>query len=186
MKKSTEAGPADESTISHYGGVSIFLHWVAVVAMVVSFITGEQLEGPASERVEAYATHVTWAFFLGIPLLLRIVWRCFDGFKRTSVQRPAYHLISRLVMISFLVVTGGAVITGLLLPWSAGKDLVIASYALASPMDANRLLHEALELLHNLLSHLWLPLLILHVLGALKHAFIDRDGVLSGMFWPRH
>jgi len=41
-----------------------------------------------------------------------------------------------------------------------------------------------LQLMHELFSHLWIPLLLLHVLGALKHALIDKDGVLSSMFKP--
>ncbi len=188
MSHDTDPDPVrdlKEPTITHYGGVSILLHWFAFVAMIVSFITGERLEGPGEERVQAYATHVTWAFFLGIPLLVRVVWRYFDGFKLTAIQQPIYHRLSRLVMISFLFVTAGAVLTGLALPWSAGNDLVIASWALPSPMPENHFLHEALERLHSLFSHLWLPLLLLHVLGALKHAIIDRDGVLKGMLWPQ-
>lgn len=45
-------------------------------------------------------------------------------------------------------------------------------------------LEMVLEVMHELFSHLWIPILLLHVLGPLKHALIDKDGVLSSMFKP--
>lgn len=173
------------NTNSHYCGLSIFLHWLCVVALIGSFVTGEQLEGPSASRADAYVNHVSWSFLLGIPLLVRIVWRCIDGFRHTAPQHALLHIVSRVVMISFLIVSGGAVITGLLLPWSSGEDLNIASLSVASPFGPDLLSHEPLEQLHSLFSHLWIPLLLLHVLGALKHALIDKDQVFYGIFWPQ-
>jgi cytochrome b561 len=51
-------------------------------------------------------------------------------------------------------------------------------------MAANETLAQALEVMHELFSHLWIPLILLHVLGTLKHALIDKDGVLSRMLKP--
>jgi len=168
----------------HYGGISIALHWLVLVAMIVSFITGERLEDGGADA-SGYAAHVGWAFIFSIPILLRIVWRGIDGFKQTSSQSRGLHLLSRFVMVAFLVVTGVAVVSGLLLPWSHGDALVIASLNISSPVAYEYLPHDLLEGLHGLSSHLWIPLLLLHVLGALKHALIDRDGVFGGIFWPR-
>lgn len=97
----------------------------------------------------------------------------------------AFELTARLVMIGFLISIVGAVLSGLLLPWSAGRPLEVGGISLASPMDSSRGFYELLEGAHELFSHLWLPLLPLHVLGALKHLLVNRDGVFSGMFWPK-
>jgi len=115
----TENDPAIKARgVSHhyYGSLSIWLHWLVVIAMAVSFVTGEKLEEDGA-GADAYASHVGWAFVFGIPILLRIVWRGIDGFKNTSSQTRALHLISRCIMIAFLVVTGLAVVSGLLLPY---------------------------------------------------------------------
>jgi cytochrome b561 len=45
-------------------------------------------------------------------------------------------------------------------------------------------LHKSLEGIHGPLSHLWIPLLILHLAGVAKHV-LARDGALKGMIHPR-
>ena len=176
----------DPSKTSRYGWPSIALHWLGAIALVASFLTGEAMEeATGAARASAYSIHVTWATILAVPLLARVFWRSIDGFKRTGQQHWAFELAARLVMIGFLVSITGAVLSGLLLPWSAGRPLEIGGLSLASPMSAWRDLHEMLEGAHELFSHLWLPLLLLHILGALKHLVINRDGVFAGMFWPK-
>jgi len=41
-----------------------------------------------------------------------------------------------------------------------------------------------LEGLHEVGGNAFIPLVALHVLGALKHAVLDRDGVMARMFRP--
>ena len=45
----------------------------------------------------------------------------------------------------------------------------------------NNPLRESFVEVHEVLGWLMLALLALHVLGALKHAFIDKDGTLKRM-----
>jgi cytochrome b561 len=92
--------------------------------------------------------------------------------------------LAKIVKIGLLVCIAGAVLTGTALPWAEGKDLVIGSLIIPSFMTTNEVLAQTLEVMHELFSHLWIPLLVLHVLGALKHALMDKDGVLSSMFKP--
>ena len=47
-----------------------------------------------------------------------------------------------------------------------------------------RELHEVMEEVHEIATHAFIPLLLLHIAGALKHALIDKDGVLKGIFVP--
>lgn len=62
---------------------------------------------------------------------------------------------------------------------------VFGLVSIASPMPEMRGLHEVLEEVHEFASHALVPLLALHVLGALKHLFIDRDGVFQRILWVR-
>lgn len=171
--------------LDHYGWTSIILHWIGAAALVASFLTGEGLEGVAGDaRQIAYANHVFWATLLAVPLIARIAWRMRKGFAVTTFQNRWLHLLSRVVMIGFLVSIFAAVLSGILLPWSIGAALDIGPVSIPSPMPVSRAFHSFLEGAHGWASHLWLPLLLLHVLGALKHGIIDRDGGLRGIFWP--
>ncbi len=177
---------ANRSEAEGYGWISICLHWLGAVALVASFVTGDPLEESiGAERASAYASHVLWATILGIPLLVRIAWRMKNGFKRNPRQHLALRILARAVMIGFLGSIAGAVITGLLLPWTDGLALEIGALVVPSPMPSLPGLHLFTQGAHSLLSHIWIPLLLLHLLGALKHLTIDRDDVFRGIFWPR-
>lgn len=49
------------------------------------------------------------------------------------------------------------------------------------PVEQNMSIADAMEDRHETLALLWLALLVLHVAGALKHHFIDRDNTLARM-----
>ena len=48
-------------------------------------------------------------------------------------------------------------------------------------VPVNKELAKSLEDVHGLLAYTLLALVALHVAGALKHQFIDRDGLMSRM-----
>lgn len=183
MSLSDQSSPSDvlsANGISHYGWTTIMLHWIGAFAILVSYLTGEMLE----DRGGGIGSHVSWAAVLAIPLIIRVIWRMVDGIRRTSDQPAIFYLASKIVMVGFLVTIAVSVVTGVLLPWSLGNPLEVFSLSIPSPLPRMRDLHEVLEETHEVAVHLFIPLVALHVAGALKHAFIDRDNVLKGIFVP--
>jgi len=185
MSLSEQSAPTSDTIaangISNYGWTTIVLHWIGAIAILVSYLTGEAME---DRSAGAYASHVSWAAVLAIPLIVRVVWRMADGIRRTSDQAAIFHLASKIVMIGFLVTIVVSVVTGILLPWSVGNPLEVFSLSIPSPLPRMRELHEVLEETHEVAVHLFIPLVALHIAGALKHAFVDRDNVLKGIFLP--
>lgn len=166
--------------ITHYGWTTIVLHWIGAIAILVSYLTGEMLE----DRGGGIGSHVSWAAILAIPLIIRVVWRMTNGIRRTSNQAAIFQLASKIVMVGFLVTIIVSIVTGILLPWSLGHPLEVFSLDIPSPLPRMRDLHEVLEETHEVAVHLFIPLVALHIAGALKHAIVDRDGVLKGIFVP--
>ena len=76
------------------------------------------------------------------------------------------------------------VVSGYLLPWTLGRELEVFGFGIPSPMRANPGLHELMERVHGVSGHLFIPLLALHVLGAVKHVAVDRRGLGLRMFRP--
>lgn len=60
-----------------------------------------------------------------------------------------------------------------------GRPLEIYGLLIASPFPASYWLHESIELAHKLAGNVFLPLVVLHVLGALKHALVDKQGAVA-------
>ena len=103
----------------------------------------------------------------------------------TRLSGAANRLAGPVTWISWLLIVAAivvAVLTGYLLPWSLGKPIdLLGLVFIPSPLPASYDFHEFVEEIHETAGHLFLPLVGLHVLGAAKHAFIDRDGITQRM-----
>lgn len=163
-----------------YSPTSIALHWLTAVAVVALFLTHEGERGSAARMF-----HVGGGAGLGVLLLWRVWYRLRHGWTRKPAQPTALNWLSSLVRWGLLAAIVVVVMTGYLLPWSVGQPLdILGPIAIPSPIDRVPWLHEAVEELHEVSGQAFVPLLLLHVLGAAKHAFIDRDGVAARIFRP--
>ena len=160
-----------------YSGLSIALHWIAAIAVVLLFVTHEGDRGSTQ-----YAIHVGLGSLLGLAVLWRVLRRPLRGFAPKPDQPVLLNLVSTLVLWAMLPAMLAVFLTGYFLPWSVGAPLdILGLIEIPSPLARSRDLHEAIEEIHDFAGHALVPLVILHVLGALKHAIIDRDHVLQRM-----
>lgn len=160
-----------------YSRLSIVLHWIAAIAVIALFFTHEGDRGSA-----AYAFHVGGGALLGILLIWRVLRRPFHGFAAKPDQPVLLNLLSTFVLWAMLAAILVAVVTGYFVPWSLGTPIdVFGIMEIPSPIGRSRDLHEAMEEVHEIAGQAILPLVVLHVLGAIKHAVIDKDGVMQRM-----
>ncbi|MEZ5925569.1 MAG: cytochrome b/b6 domain-containing protein [Hyphomicrobiaceae bacterium] len=156
-----------------YSHLSIALHWLAAIAVIALFLSHEGGRGSAT-----YAFHVGGGAILGVLLLWRVAHRLMRGMATEPDQPAALNLLSRLVLWGFLAAMVVAVVSGYVLPWSVGQPIdVFGVISLPPPFAMPHAVHEIAEVAHKVSGDAFVPLLALHVLGVLKHAVIDRDGV---------
>ena len=171
-----------------YGWLSIAFHWIAAALVVTLFLNGEELEDLARgpERSETLALHVSIGAIAIIVLGARILWRIVQRGPEPPDQPAALKLLARVVHWALLTVIGVLILSGPVIDWSVGRSVdVFGLISIPSMLPEMRWLHEALEEIHEFASHALIPLLALHVLGALKHLVIDRDGVFQRILWVR-
>lgn len=177
------------NTRQGYGWGAIALHWIAAIAILALFLTGEALEEARGfpARLTAMQSHVSLGMALLIPLALRVVWSLAGKKPDPFPQHPALRLLSLLIHWLLLAAIVVAVVTGMLAIWSTGRAIgVYGLFEIPSPFATrNRELHEMMEQVHEFAANAFLPLVALHVLGALKHLVIDRDRTLQRMLWVR-
>ena len=159
--------------------LSILVHWLSAILVVALFLTHEGERGTS-----AYAFHVSGGAIAGLILLWRVWHRVRHGVADAPDQPAAFNLAARLVHWGLLVAIVVVVISGYLLPWTLGREPGVFASGIPSPMDANQGLHELVERVHDVSGHLFVPLLVLHVLGAMKHVVFDRRGAGIRMFRP--
>jgi len=163
-----------------YSGLSILVHWLTAILVIALFVTHEGDRGSAAQ-----AFHVGGGAIAGLFLLWRVWHRARHGLPEPGGQAAIFNVASRIVFIGFLAAIVAVVVTGYLLPRSLGRPLdIYGLVAIPSPLPRMPWLHTLSEDVHDIAGHLFIPLLGLHLLGAAKHAFVDRDGIAMRIFRP--
>lgn len=183
--------PIPTQPATRYGGVAIAFHWLLALAIVVSFSVGLYMTGlPFSPaRLKLYNWH-KWA---GITILAlsaaRLLWRLAHRppalpadveAAMPAWQRNAHHGTHALLYVFFFAVP----LTGWAYSSAAGFPVVwFGVLPLPDFVSPDKPLAEVLKLVHHWAAYGLAALVVLHVVAALKHQFIDRDGLI-GRMWP--
>lgn len=167
-----------------YGKVSRLNHWLGALLVIgllgVGLYFHEMPRG--EERLYWLKLHVAVGALV-LPLLaFRLGWRWTVRSPEPLAQPPLLQRATRgmhgLLLLAILVL----IATGPLIVWSADRAIEVFSwFALPSPLGKLETLHEALEGVHKVTSRVLLVLIGLHILAALKHRVVDRDGSLRRM-----
>jgi cytochrome b561 len=183
---------AAHSGDARYGWVAIMLHWLLALGIVGAFGVGLYMHDlPFSvARVKLFNWH-KWA---GITILtlsaLRLLWRLshrppplsarvLDAMPRW--QRDAHHGTHLAMYLLFFTVP--------LFGWAytSAEGLPVVWFGLLPLPDllpVNReLATTVLKPLHKASAFMLGALVLLHVGAAIKHQFVDRDGLIYRM-WP--
>lgn len=170
-----------------YSLFSIFLHWAVAAFIVFLFVSGQFFEehGSINAGRTLRAVHISVGTIAAVFIFVRFFWRASQPSLDKGNDGPMLNLLATLVQWGLLLATVGAVVTGIGAVWASGRALdVFGIVSLPSPMGNHHDLHETLEGIHEFFANAFIPLVALHVLGALKHWLINRDGVMARIFIP--
>lgn len=170
-----------------YGIVSIALHWIVAAFIVFLFVNGEMFAelGRADAARQLRLFHNSVGAIGAAFIAWRIVWRLWQGAPDKGNEHWLLNLLAVLIQWALLLAMAGAVVTGFIVVWSGGREIAVFDlFVIPSPIAASGPLHEMMEEAHEFFSHVMLPLVALHVLGALKHLVVNRDGIMKRMFVP--
>jgi len=196
---------------TRYGAVSQALHWITVGLVIALLLTGKVGDVETDEPGSAL---FVWHGSLGVLVLLltgiRILWALL---ARAPAPLPGQSPLSRAVARGMHVALYALLVALPLSGWlaaSAGGASVnffwaatLPRWDVAAGSTANTPVaevrgddatasagsegtegDEAFEEIHEFLGNALLLLASLHVLAALKHQFMDRDGLMMRML-PR-
>ena len=186
--------PPVENPAQRYGLVAIALHWLLALLIVGTFSMGLYMHDlPFSvQRVKYFNWH-KWAGITILALsILRLLWRWRHKppplSARVLAHMPAWqqgvHRGSQWAMYALFFIVplfGWAYSTadGLHVVW-------FGVLPLPDLVPLNRDLAElVLKPLHQASAFMLGALVVLHTAAALKHQFVDQDGLLRRM-WPGH
>lgn len=172
---------AYRNTSTHYGWISVVLHWViaaAILAMLFLGFTAAASSDPGIQRAV-----LSWHVPLGIAILIFMIFRFAWNYLGARPSPPAGlarwqvriahvgHLM--LYVLTFAICTSGVALMAI----SGGTGTLFSSTSEALP-DFKAF---APWLGHVIGAFALVALLLAHVLAALWHQFIRRDALFSRM-----
>jgi cytochrome b561 len=171
-------------TAPRYTTTAIALHWLLALLILGSLAVGLTMTGmPFSPlRLKLYNWH-KWA---GVTILLlsalRLLWRLTHRPPPTppmpAWQARAAHLAHLALYVLFFAVP----LAGWTYSSAAGFPIVLFGVLpLPDFVPVSRALAATLKPVHATLAWTLGAVVAVHVAGALKHQFIDRDGLLQRM-----
>ena len=174
-----------------YSGLAIALHWVLALALIGMLAFGLYMTSlPFSP---ARLKYYNWHKWVGVTVLLlsvlRLVWRLSHRPPAlpASIQSamPAWqHLAHHGTHLGLYVLFFAVPLLGWAYSSAAGFPIVLFGvWPLPDFVPVSPELAEALKPWHKYAALSMLALVGLHAAAALKHQFVDRDGLLMRM-WP--
>jgi cytochrome b561 len=173
--------------MTQYSKRMVIVHWLTLVLLIAAWYLGDSL-GDATDDSKAtltgYIVHIAVGGSVLLLTLFRFLFRRRDGtpapLSDTPMDKLAKAVHYLLYALLFVLPLSGVMI---LLTSKAGPALWSFDATMLPKQHGYRgvFAHEVHEQLVNVL----IALVAVHILGAIKHQFITKDGLMQRMMLRR-
>ena len=169
---------------------TVWLHWIVGLSMITLLAVGIFMK--ENKVYSLYPIHKSVGVLIFTLIVLRIGWRIKNGWPQT-IGSPAKfeQILARFSHLSLLIGTAVMPIAGMTMSIAGGRGLSIFDWNLVAsnpdPVNAGKVLALNKELaqfasgVHEYVGWFLVVVIVLHVVGALKHHVIDKNTVLKRM-----
>jgi cytochrome b561 len=168
---------------ARYTRTAISLHWMVAFLILAAFPLGLYMSDMALSPTKLKL--ISYHKWLGVTVFLltvaRLAWRATHIPPPLPAAMPAWQRTTAHGLHHLLYVLMFAIpLSGWLMSSAKGFQTVyFGVLPLPDLIGKDKALGDVLKKVHELLNYAMLGLLIAHVGAALKHQFIERDGILA-------
>ena len=172
---------------SRYSAIAILLHWLIALLVICGFALGLYMVSLkfSPQKLTYYAYHKWIGVSVFLLAVVRIVWRVTHAPPTQPASMPLWQqAASGAVHALLYLLLFAAPLSGWLYSSAAGVPTVpfgIEALQLPDLVGKDRALAFDLKFVHMSFTYSLAALVMLHVTAALKHALIDRDGIMARM-----
>ncbi len=170
-----------------YTRVAAGLHWVIALLVIGLFAVGLYMTGLkfSPEKLKLYSYHKWTGVTVFVLVLARLAWLAMNPPPPLAANTPRWMVLASRAMHTLLYVLLVLIpISGWLMSSAKGVPTVwFGVLPLPDLLSRNDELGKTLATVHATLNYVFMTLIAVHVLAALKHQFIDKDGLI-GRMWP--
>lgn len=172
-----------KSNTEQYGDVAKTFHWIIALGIISMLAFGfylETIEGPA--RGELMGLHKSVGVTILILMIGRICWRIYAGHPAPMDAHARWERLVATVTHYLLYIAAFLMpLSGLLMSNAAGRPVGWFGIPVPTLISPDAGLRNLFGASHSVFAWTLISLISLHILGALKHVFIDKDGTLKRM-----
>jgi cytochrome b561 len=172
-----------------WGWPAKLLHWAGAILILLLLGHGWWMTHLAAraDRLAHYMGHAALGYDLLALLILRLLWRWTHAVPALPTDLRTWERISAhaghfgLYLLMF-----GSALTGWALAGTFRSPMNKDVFGIAVPpiyQSQDRTMHGLFEESHYILSYLLAALVVVHILGALRHHLIKHNDVLRRMWF---
>jgi len=172
--------------MTQYSKRMVLIHWLTLALLVAAWFLGDALADATDESRATLAGYIVHGLVGSTIILLtvaRLLFKSQDGtppaIGQTTMDKVAKGVHHSLYTVLFLLPVSGIVTV---MTSDAGRALLSGDAGLLPKEEGyeNVFAHEV----HEVLVTALILLVVVHVLGAIKHQFVLKDGLMERML-PR-
>lgn len=174
-----------KNTPDTYGLVNKLVHWLLAITIIGMIFFGWYMGDLeiSPDKFKLYALHKSIGITVLALVVFRVFWRLFLGVPKSLPHHKDWEkLLSKAAHLLLYIAIFVMPLSGWLMSSAAGFPVsVFGAFTMPDLIEKNREFGKLLGSVHLLSAWTILVLVSLHVLGALKHHFIDKDETLKRM-----
>jgi len=159
----------------------VIVHWLTLALLIVAWYLGESAHDARHDEVVTltdYIVHISVGGTILLLLLARLYFRRKDGTPPAMGDTPLDKAAKGIHYLLYTLLV--------LLPVSGMMQVVTSDVGKALLAGDAKMLPKKFDgvfahVVHEQLVNVLIVLVALHILGAIKHQFISKDGLMSRM-----
>lgn len=159
------------------------MHWLMaalVLSLLFAGLTMVKSLGPWQQQL------LSWHKAMGLLAMLAILVRLYIRLRSETPTLPdsvpkLQQLAAKLTQFSFYVLLVVMPVSGYLMQNAAGRPLQLLGIPLPAVIETDLALYGFFREMHGWAALLLVVLIVVHIVAALYHGLIKRDGVLRSM-----
>jgi cytochrome b561 len=169
---------------------TISLHWL--VGLFIIGLLGSGVYMVETRAYGIYDWHKSFGVLILVLVIPRVLWRLHNGWPQPAASHKRYeHILARSVHWTLIIGMCLMPLSGFLMSAIGGSgvsffgiNLIVENNPSGEPgqfVPHNQFLADLFHFVHTTSSKIMIIAVTLHVVGALKHHIVDRDGTLRRM-----
>jgi cytochrome b561 len=175
------------NSATQWGWPAVLLHWIGAVAILILLIHGWWMThlAPRPDRGVNYAWHAAIGYDFLALLVVRLLWRWMNPVPTLPDDlKPWERYAANAGHIGLYLLMFAATFSGWALAGTGRRIFQQDMLGLTVPLiysSKDAAIHTLLEEAHMITSYLLGALVLVHLVGALRHHLIKRNTVLTRM-----